>query len=959
MKIIFSKVLFCFAITMSPALVKAQFSFTDANSRLVNANYHSGCPTTVADWNQDGLDDIIKLNNGHDCWVEIQNSNGSFTPLHIYDFASGNSWAWGMCVGDVDHNGYLDIIAGASGAVYMVKTDIAGMMGGVITLPNSNIFLQNATFGDFNNDGWVDIFCCHDTGESRVWLNDGAGNFPTEAGNSVFNFDITTSDDSGNYGSIWSDFDNDDDVDFYIAKCRQVGTPSSDMRKHDVLFLNDGSYNYAADFADINNADQDSLLTDLYCPDHGTQTWTANFGDFDNDGDFDLVRTSYQTTSELLENDGTGHFTDITVASGFNIGTTFEIESQIEDFDNDGFQDIILTGTRDIMFRNNGNMTFTIFDDNVFPSQLGSFSSGDLNHDGNIDVYGSYNNIYTTPTSENDVVYLNDGNANHWLTFNLIGTVSNHNAIGAHVILYSALGKQIREVRSGESYGTVNGFNLHFGLGSTITSVDSAVIHYPSGIENTLYNVPADQFITNVETGGCTIQSGNISTTGSLTLCPGQSITLTGPAGFASYLWSDGSTNQTYTVTEAGDYSVLVSNGACNVYTPSIHIVSDAANAPVISTSDALSFCEGGSAILTSTSATSYTWSDGSTTQSITVSQSGVYHVNTPGTGVCPTLQSNDITVDVISVTAPVGTDDYITSGNTATLQATGTDVHWFDAASGGNELGTGNSFTTPVLTVTTDYFAEGQYSYGAINGVVGQPIHLGSDYSGSTGTNAKTYFDALQDFTLQTVKVYTDSADVRRITLTDNAGNIVDSLSVSVPMDSAVITLNFFVPAGTGYELSTDGAVNTANLGYTGPHLKRSSTGVTYPMDLAGLCSITGNDQNQGYFYYFYDWHIDHAPTVCKSNRTTVTANVSTGVSSFDGNTSVDVYPNPSDGLLNIETNFNYSQISVFDLMGKKVFAAGSWVNSIDLSILSKGSYMLQLTDVNNQTVRTQIVLE
>lgn len=623
-----SKIAFSLLLMILPAISFAQFSFTNANSTVMpNSHYHSGCTVTVADWNSDGLDDIIVLDQAHDCYIEKQNADGKYSTVHIGDF-TGIGSAWGMAAGDFDQNGYLDIVAG-NGSVKVFMTDANGAMGAAINLPLTSIFLQNVTLGDFNNDGWLDIFGCHDVGEAKIWLNDGAGNFPAPTGftgsitgnvltvtamttgtiqlgyylsgtnvisntkiasfgtgtggvgtyilsnsstvastgmilnifnvnstGSAGNVNATGNDDSGNYGTTWSDYDNDGDLDFYVSKCRQNNTP--DMRRHDVLHVNDGTYHFTSDYDDINNNDQDSLLLDFICPDGGAQSWTTNFGDFDNDGDFDLIRTSYTQISELWENDGTGHFTNITAASGFNIGTTFEIESQLEDFDNDGFLDIILTGSRDIMFHNNGNMTFTIYDDNIFPGSLGSFATGDLNHDGFVDVYGVYNTIYVNPTSTDDVIYLNDGNNNHWITFNLHGTVSNHGAVGAKVTIYTALSTQIREARAGESYGTENTFDLHFGLGVN-TTVDSAIIRYPSGITNKLYNLAADQFVSNVETGGCSIQSGNITYTGSTTICPGQHLTLTAPAGY-TYLWVDGSTNQTFDATnsEAIQYKSLM-----------------------------------------------------------------------------------------------------------------------------------------------------------------------------------------------------------------------------------------------------------------------------------------------------------------------------------------------------------------------------------------------------------------
>ncbi len=1020
MQKLISKIAFSFVLMILPAITFAQFSFTNANSTVMpNSNYHSGCPVTVADWNSDGLDDLIILDQAHDVFVEKQNADGSYSTLHIGDFGGGSGWAWGMAAGDFDHNGYLDILGG-NGSVKLFMCNASGAMGAAINLPLSSIFLQNVTLGDFDNDGWLDIYGCHDVGESKIWLNDGAGNFPAMtqftgsiSGNvltvtsmtngtiklgfylsgagvisnckivsfgtgtggvgtyilsnsstvastalslNILNTNVSNTDDSGNYGTTWSDYDTDGDLDFYVSKCRQPVNQASDMRRHDILHINDGTYHFTGDYDDINQGDQDSLLIDFICPDFGAQSWTTNFGDFDNDGDFDLIRTSYTEISEMWQNDGTGHFTNITASSGFDIGTTFEIESQIEDFNNDGFQDIILTGTRDIMFKNNGNMTFTKYDNTIFPGVLGSFATGDLNHDGAIDVLGCYNSIYTSPGTTDDAIYLNNDHSNHWITFNLVGTVSNKGAVGANVVLYTALGKQIREARAGESYGTENTFNLHFGLGAN-TIVDSAIIRYPSGITNKLYNLSADQFITNVETG-CNLESGNISYTGQPVLCAGNSLTLNAPNGFSSYLWSTGETTQSINVTTTGSYNVQLSNGICSVYPASVNVINSPDETPTISSIGELTFCKGETVTLNSTSANAYTWSNGATTQSIEAAVSGTYTVDIQGA--CQVWTSNSIVVNVIDIVEPIGTDDFISINTTATLAATGTDVHWFDLMSGGTELGTGNSFTTPVLTATTTYYAEDRQVNGGGTGTTGQFMHTGSSmFSSATTTNGSIIFDVDSVCILKTVKVYTDSAATRRIVLTDGGGAILDSMSVFLPADSTIITLNFNLPVGTGYSLTTDATVNTANFGYASPRLQRSSSGVSYPYTIPGFVTLTGSNQGNGYYYYFYDWNIEKPTFTCVSDRTPVIAHVSTGISTLDSNIGIDVFPNPSDGIFNVQTNFNYNSIEVLDLLGRKVLSNNSQINLLNLSGFSKGTYILQLTDVNNISVRRQLVIE
>jgi len=217
-----------------------------------------------------------------------------------------------MAVAAVDKNGYKDIVAGGNGPVVkLMKTNSIATGSTITYVPNSDFFLQNANFGDFNNDGWIDLFCCDDNSASHLYLNSGTGNLVES---NLINFDVTSSDDSGNYGSVWSDFDNDNDLDLYIAKCRQGVNDPADPRRINVLFVNngDGSYTERASEFGLNI---------------GWQSWTASFGDIDNDNDFDLLVTNHDFNSQILENDGTGHFTDITNATGFDISDITPIQS--------------------------------------------------------------------------------------------------------------------------------------------------------------------------------------------------------------------------------------------------------------------------------------------------------------------------------------------------------------------------------------------------------------------------------------------------------------------------------------------------------------------------------------------------------------------------------------------------------------------------------------------------------
>ena len=175
-----------------------------------------------------------------------------------------------------------------------------------------------------------------------------------------------------------------------------------------------------------------------------------------NDGDFDIAAINNDHTSQIFENDGTGHYTELTTA---NISTSgiYPLESQFEDFDNDGYIDLLVTGDDDyIYYKNNGDKTFTRINALFSTNGVMSFATGDLNHDGFVDVYASLGDIYNNPSGTfDDIMYLNNGNTvNHFITFDLEGTASSNDAIGTNVVIYGPWGVQRREVRSGESYGT-------------------------------------------------------------------------------------------------------------------------------------------------------------------------------------------------------------------------------------------------------------------------------------------------------------------------------------------------------------------------------------------------------------------------------------------------------------------------------------------------------------------------
>ncbi len=927
-------------------------TFRNANAKLTNTNNHSGCAMTVCDWNSDGLDDIIHLDQDHNCYVDVQTTNAQFARVNLGDFGSGFG-AWAMSVADFDRNGYLDIVAGEGNSGGVLMTNNTGTGATLTMFASSNFFWQNITCADFNNDGWIDVFGCDDNAAAKMYLNDGTGNlspstyidFNVYPGLSVGGDPY----DSGNYGSAWTDFDNDGDLDLFIAHCRQSASSASDERRRDRLFVNDGTYHFTEQAAAY------GIEATVF-----NQTWTSSFGDIDNDGDLDVVFANHDTPSQIFLNDGTGHYTDISSTAGFDIVSIFPLECILEDFNNDGYLDILGTGDDARLFFNNGNNTFTLVNNPFDANGMQSFGIGDLNHDGFVDIYAGYATGYNSPTSVDDVIWMNEKNSNHWITFNLKGTVSNHNALGARVTLYTAMGTQIREVRSGESYGTCNSFECHFGLGAS-TVIDSAVIWFPSGITETIVNPDADQFVTVIE-GDCVSPSSAITINGPLLLCPGTTLTLTAAPGY-NYLWSDNTTSQVNTITATGEYNVVVSASGnnCSAISQNVSVIVNPDNTPTVTTSASTEICPGGSVDLFGPSGqSSYLWSDGSTTQNITVTQSGVYDLTVPG--LCQSFTSLPTTVTMHTPGISSVQDDSTCIGGSANLGATGTGIiDWFDAASGGTLLYSGSPFPSPSVFSNTVFYAQDRFTTnypityaGPVNNGIGN-----GGYSTNSPSTRYLTFDALQAISLNSVWVFAQSAGNRTIELRNSANGVLQSKTVNIPTGGSTVALNFNIAAGNNYRL---GVANGSTVG-----LYRNNSGVSYPYSVAGLINITGSDAGSAYYYYFYNWEVSKQNVECiAATRSAVNAFVdpscTVGIAQHANNNLLNIFPNPASNFVQVDLKYAAKgtvEISINDLAGKTVQSNnfindnGNFMQTIDVSNLAKGFYMINVKLGNQQWER------
>lgn len=672
-------------------LLSTGFTFSNQSTLLSNQDFSSILIVGIADMNGDKLDDIIRLEGGRDLTIEYQTTNEHFEN-YTFGLISDN-FELTLAIADVDHNGFNDIMVG--GQYDGVKLLLANQDGTDYTesvLPESDILVQGSNFVDINEDGLTDIFICDDNAESKIWENTGDGNFIIA--NDWIDMSTTpASDNSGNYASAWTDIDNDGDLDLYISKCRSGVESPLDPRRINQLFINDGQGGFLEMAAE-------------YGLKIGAQSWTSDFQDIDNDGDLDCFVVNHYEACQLFENDGTGHFTEITLSSGLDLLDN-PLQGILRDFNNDGFVDLLTAGNNGYRFyENNGDQTFEEVEEVFGDYEMGTFAIGDLNHDGFLDVYSG------SPTMD-DVLWVNEKNSHHFFSVHLTSNLSNPNAIGARVELYGDWGIQIREVRAGESYGISNSFTQHFGLG-TFDEIDSLRILWPSGNVEIFNHPQADQVLHIVE-GDCAYPDCFIKGGGDLVVCTGDTLRLTGPVG-STYEWSNGMTGRDAMILEAGTYQVTTTNAyGCTSVSNEVTIIQDPDVAPMINVLGDLRFCRGRSVILQSPIAPGYTWSSGQHLRAIMVTESGDYYVTTEGR--CVNLSSDTVRVEVIEEPAdPIVQHDTIAEvpaiGN---LTATGDNLFWYDAPIGGTLLWEGSMFETPMINESTTFYVEDVRTVGEV----------------------------------------------------------------------------------------------------------------------------------------------------------------------------------------------------------------------------------------------------
>ncbi len=403
-----------------------------------------GSDLAFVDMNHDFLDDVVSVSNSN-ITINYQKEEGGFDHVSVNTPQANNNPSWSMACGDLDGNGYMDLLyGGGQGATFMYgnKTETSNPNNNYADnytelSPSIYIFSQRTNFVDINNDGLLDAFVCHDVAPNVYFINDGNGGLISHQvgdGNSV---DLGLP--GSNYATIFFDYDNDHDIDMYISKC--TSSPNRLIRNN-----GDGTYTDVS----TTSGDAYSLL----------RTWASATGDFNNDGYMDILVGASSGANGLMVNNGDGTFTDVTTGSGFDTFNNTSHEYISADFNNDGWIDILSSGQ---VMMNNGNMTFTVA--TSFP---GEGAIGDANNDGFLDVFSG------------GTLKINQNTEGNWIKINPIGVESNLNGIGARVEIITAMGTQIRDIKSGVGFRYMSTLTAHFGFGEDAI-IESVTVYWPSG----------------------------------------------------------------------------------------------------------------------------------------------------------------------------------------------------------------------------------------------------------------------------------------------------------------------------------------------------------------------------------------------------------------------------------------------------------------------------------------------
>ena len=427
----------------------------------------------------------------------------------------------GVATGDYDNDGFADLYLTNFGANVLFHNNGNGTFTDVTKQAGVDDprWSSSAAFVDYDHDGDLDLFVCNyvdftvagnkscfaPSGErdycgpqqyrglpDRLFRNDGGGKFS----------DVTVAAGIAaaygpGLGVTCADFNGDGRVDIYVA--------------------NDGAANLlwigVADKGGNGKFAEEGLLAGAAYSMDGIPRagMGVTAGDFDNDGDDDLLVTNLtKEGSTLYRNNGKGLFSDASLE--FNLSQPSFMSTGFGvawfDYDNDGWLDLFAANgavtmmaslrgqpfpfqQRNQLFHNEAGKTMREINAANIPAlQLAEVSRaaafGDVDNDGDVDIVIANNN------GPARLLLNENATRNHWLQLKLVGKQDNRQAIGAKVIVQAKGQPPLhRRVHTDGSYLSANDPRVHFGLGNA-TAIENVMVTWPNGTRESFSNVKLD-----------------------------------------------------------------------------------------------------------------------------------------------------------------------------------------------------------------------------------------------------------------------------------------------------------------------------------------------------------------------------------------------------------------------------------------------------------------------------------
>lgn len=915
-------------------LLKGQVEFYDGSSQVLgDERLFSTICIGFNDLNGDLKDDLFLLDEGKILKTFIQNAPKQEFDYEVHLQTSVNG-DWAIISGDLTNDGVPEIICSGnefgSQFLFLENGKYVKKYG------TPQIFSQNSNLVDLNNDGFLDFFVCNDDGENLMFLNNGSGQMVETK---MIDFQTSPEDDmSGNYSSIFTDIDGDDDLDLYIGKCRAGVEDPTDPRRINTLYINNGDGTYSE------NGEEAGLAI-------GAQSWSVDSGDIDNDGDLDLIVANHDGPHDLMLNDGQGKFERFELTPGGY--TSFAFQSFFCDMDNNGWLDIVFTDPANAFILYNDEMSFTRRE--IVDETLKSFSTatGDLNSDGFPDLYLSFAFSFQQHSPfKPDRVLLNQTNSNNYIDFKLTGTISNRDAVGSKVILYQGEKSQTREIIVGKSYGIMNSTIVHFGLGQS-DQVDSIKIKWPSGMESTFDDISQVNTLYSITEDGCISATLKMA---SLELCNGEPVDVTLPNDYDSYTWSTGEETQTISISESGWYKATLTKEGCVTQTSYFEVREELMldQDEILAEIDQV-ICEGDVISLTAFPGSSFGWSTGEITQEINVTDSGLYNVTVHTN--CNTYTSGNVEIKVKENIFPIVENDTVKIGEAATLVGDSDDLNWYLHKNDIVPVSTGSEFIIPELLYSQTYYAGNpNHGYGFERSLmsivplnnVGDSIYL---------NNEMVEFEVYEDILIKSVKVRTQKAGIRRFVLFKE-GEEMDIFDVDLDVGVSTIDLDYELEPGN-YALTTNTLVNITYLGTSHPQFSYSDVYSENDKRIIDFFEIKESQSNPGISPYFFDWNIEYGRFNCEPRVPVhAVAKMMVGVSETESNTMV--YPNPASGYVYISTDmdlpFTVDIINMSGQIARKNIQSRSSEIQIELPS-NAGIYYLRLNDGKKEFIKKLVI--